>query len=442
MSDKDKEIDLNEAVKPRATDKQLWGIYITLCIISIVELYSASSFLVDKGKIIPSMVLHVLFLVAGLVIMVFLQRTHYQKFLRWSYLFAFVSILLMFITLKCGNYINGARRSISMGLFDVQPAEMVKISAVLIIAAVLGKKRFWKDGDVSGLGLTLVLLVVAISGASLLSQGLTNTLLLMAISISMMVVGGVSFKNLGKIAGLFAVLALVFVGVQSLFSSGDSGKDVADQKVEYVPGTDIVVGKGETNDTSDGSIFRFATWEKRVKRHLKSDKWNDPINNENQQEQYSYIAQAHGGAIGVSPGNSRETARLPLAFTDYIYAIIIEELGLVGGLFVLVVYLLLLARAGRIATRCQTAYPALLVIGMAIYITFQAMFHMAIVTGFFPVSGQPLPLISKGGTSILITSMALGIMLSVSRFAARKGKNSEIKEELEALPDDAAENRV
>lgn len=440
MKEQNKEIE--EIVKPRATDKQLWGIYITLCIISIVELYSASSFLVDNGRIIHSMVLHVLFLVAGLAVMVFLQRTHYQKFLKWSYLFAIGSIALMFITLKCGNYINGARRSINLVFFDVQPAEMVKISSVLIIAAILGKKRFWKDGDVSALGLTSVLLVVAISSASLLSQGLTNTLLLMAISGSMMIVGGVSFKNLGKIACAFIVLGLMFVGAQTLFSPKGGDKTASTQEVVYVPGTDIVVGQADGKSSSDGTLIRQSTWQKRIERHMKSDKWNDPITNENQQEQYSYIAQAHGGAIGVRPGNSRETARLPLAFTDYIYAIIIEELGLVGGLFVLIVYLLLLARAYRISSRCQTAYPALLVIGMAIYITFQALFHMAIVTGVFPVSGQPLPLISKGGTSILITSMALGIMLSVSRFAARKGKNSEIKEELEALPDDAAENRV
>lgn len=434
--------DGQELVKPRATDKQLWGIYITLCLISIVELYSASSFLVDNGKIIHSMVMHVVFLVMGLVLMVFLQRTHYQKFLGWSVLFAVISIGLMFITLKWGNYINGARRSISLGLFDVQPAEMVKISAVLMIAALLGKKWFWKNGDVTNFGLTLVLAVVIISGFSLLRQGLTNTLLLMAISGSMMVVGGVSFKTLGKLVGSFALIAICFLGIQQLLKSSDAESDAIAKEVVYVPGTDIVVGQNSGNTAEGGSDFRMGTWKNRVERHLKADKWNDPITNENRQEQYSYIAQAHGGAIGVSPGNSRETARLPLAFTDYIYAIIIEELGLVGGLFVLVVYLLLLARAGRIATRCQTAYPALLVIGMAIYITFQAMFHMAIVTGFFPVSGQPLPLISKGGTSILITSMALGIMLSVSRFAARKGKNTEIKEELEALPSDAAENRV
>lgn len=138
------------------------------------------------------------------------------------------------------------------------------------------------------------------------------------------------------------------------------------------------------------------------------------------------------------PGNSRETARLPLAFSDYIYAIIVEEMGLVGGICILVLYLWLLARAARIANRCQTLYPALLVIGMAVFITFQAIFHMCIVTGVFPVSGQPLPLISKGGTSILITSMALGIMLSVSRFAARKGQSTEIKEEMKVLDDNVS----
>ena len=112
-----------------------------------------------------------------------------------------------------------------------------------------------------------------------------------------------------------------------------------------------------------------------------------------------------------------------------------------GGIIVLVLYLWLLARAGRVANRCQTAFPALLVIGMAVFIAFQAIFHMAIGTGVFPVSGQPLPLISKGGTSILITSVALGIMLSVSRFAARKGRRAEIKEELKELPDEmSAEN--
>ena len=132
-----------------------------------------------------------------------------------------------------------------------------------------------------------------------------------------------------------------------------------------------------------------------------------------------------------------ETSRLPLAFTDYIYSIVVEELGLWGGISVLVLYLWLLGRASTIASRCSRAFPALLVIGMALVIVFQALFHICIVTGVIPVSGQPLPLISKGGSSILVTSIAFGIMLSVSRFAVRNSsKKREINNEIEMLPEE------
>ena len=159
------------------------------------------------------------------------------------------------------------------------------------------------------------------------------------------------------------------------------------------------------------------------------------MNSTNRQEMYSRIAQAHGGITGVGPGNSRECSRLPLAFSDYIYSIIIEELGFIGGVFVLVLYLFLLARAGMIAKKCSRAFPALLIMGMAVMITLQALFHMGINTGFFPVSGQPLPLISMGGTSIFIISMAFGVMLSVSRFAVQSNKTKEIKAEIAELPE-------
>ena len=139
--------------------------------------------------------------------------------------------------------------------------------------------------------------------------------------------------------------------------------------------------------------------------------------------------------IGVGLGNSRETSRLSLAFSDYIYAIIIEESGLIGGLFVMLLYLWLMARAATLAYRCNLVYPALLMIGMAAYIGFQAIFHMAIVTGAFPVSGQPLPLISKGGTSILVTSVAFGVMLSVSRHALQRGNRKQIREDISSLPE-------
>ncbi len=424
-------------IQPRRTDKQIWGIYIALCLISVVELYSASSHEITASNVFAPVLRHVMFLIGGLAIMLFLQKTHYSKFLKWSYLFAILSAVAMLYTLKYGDYINGARRSFSVGgFFAIQPAEMVKISAVLVIAGILSRSQMRKSADVTTRGLIQVTLCVLMASGLLFTQGLTNTLLLMAISLSMMLIGGVSWKKMGIVLGVFIILAGFGFGVKSVIEGFSNPEVTQVQKELVVPGTNITVGVDKVEDGKKNSIGRWSTWENRVARHFKSDKYNDPISDMNQQEQYSYIAQAHGGIFGVMPGNSRETARLPLAFSDYIYAIVIEEMGLLGGMFVLVMYLWLLARAGRIANRCQTAYPALLVIGMAVFIAFQAMAHMAIVTGVFPVSGQPLPLISKGGTSILITSMALGIMLSVSRFAARKGKKSEIRDELSALPDE------
>ncbi|MDE6176158.1 MAG: FtsW/RodA/SpoVE family cell cycle protein, partial [Paramuribaculum sp.] len=150
---------------------------------------------------------------------------------------------------------------------------------------------------------------------------------------------------------------------------------------------------------------------------------------------HGYMAQANGGFWGVLPGNSRETQRLPLAVSDYIYAVIVEEWGLIGGIGVLILYLWLLGRASSIASRCNQRFAALLVIGMAVMIVLQALFHMAIVTGVFPVSGQPLPLISKGGTSILVNSMAFGVMLSVSRYGIHTGRKQDERDERESLPE-------
>ncbi len=419
-----------DEIQPRRTDKQIWGIYILLCLVSVIELFTASSHEVRATNVFAPVIRHVMFLGVGLVLMLALERTHYRNFFKWSYVFAGLSVILMLITLVYGDYINGARRSISIcGFFALQPSEMVKISVALMIAAILSKSQIKKVEDVTTKGTLQCAACVLVGGALLFTQGLTNTLLLMAISLSMMLIGGVSWKKLGLVVVVFGVLGLSFLGIKSMIQEHKSAVLPTPAPIE-VGGITVAQGRDVTVKAGSG---RESTWQARIKRHFKKDKFNDPITDENQQEQYSYIAQAHGGVTGVWIGNSRETSRLPLAFSDYIYAIIIEELGLIGGILILVCYLWLLARAARIASRCQTAYPALLAIGMAVFIVFQAICHMAIVTGFFPVSGQPLPLISKGGTSIIITSIALGIMLSVSRFAARKGKKAEIKEEQKIL---------
>lgn len=423
--------------KPKRTDRQIWGIYIALCLISIVELYSASSHEVTAANVLSPVIRHVVFLGIGLILILLLQSTHYKKFYRWSWVFATVSVLAMVWTLFFGITINGAQRAFSILGFTIQPSEMVKLSAALMIAAILCKEQMKGVDDVTDKGVVYSTVAVLVCCGLLFSQGLTNTILLMAISLSMMVIGGVGGKKLGKVLLVFFIAACLGMGVKLLKASvGSSNEATQEEVVTVVPGTNVRVGVSDADKGFGSEGGRLDTWWNRVARFLKTDKYNETITNENRQEQYSYIAQAHGGMFGVMPGNSRETARLPLAFSDYIYAIIIEELGLFGGIFVLVLYLWLLARAGRVASRCQTAFPALLVIGMAVFITYQAIFHMAIVTGVFPVSGQPLPLISKGGTSILMTSIAIGVMLSVSRHAARKGKRAEIREEMSELSEE------
>lgn len=405
-------------------DKHIWGIYVALIILSIVELYSASSREVATSTIgvFGPLVRHMAMLGLGFLCILGLQRIHYRHFYSWSVIFVFLSVVAMVYCMFFGDIINGARRSFSLLGFSIQPSEMLKISAVFIIAIVAHRTQM-KGGGVTNTGVTVMAAMVMLFGGMLIKQGLTNTLLLMGISISMFLISGVQWKKLGVV---IVVYAMCFGAFMLINKSGSGDEEPVAKEMVH-----------EADKANGTSGKRQGTWAKRLERYFDNQpKYLKEINAQNRQEMYSYMAQANGGVFGVFPGNSRETARLPLAFSDYIYSIIIEDMGLIGGLAVLVLYLWLMARASGIAARCTRAFPAFLVLGMAVMIVIQALFHIAIVTGVFPVSGQPLPLISKGGSSILVTSIAFGIMLSVSRHTARTGKKDAVKAEIEALPED------
>ena len=396
--------------KPRR-DRYIWGIYLFLVAISIVEVFSASSREITAGNILGPLLKHVVLLFGGFILMVVLQRVHYKRFYDWAWVIVVLCILAAVYTMFFGQRLNSAVRSFSFfGLFSVQPSELLKFSAALIIPRLLCKyrleyRRGHEEEDLKYNQRLIYMVggVVLVFSGLMINQGLTNAILLVLIALSAMLVGGVRWKAFFFITAVCAFLALGY-------------------------GCYKMINAGQENDRTEMRI-------KRITDFLRDDKYLDKITDDNCQEQYSFIAQANGGILGVGPGNSRETARLPLAFSDYIYAIIIEDIGLLGGLFVLALYLCLLARAGRIAMKCKKACPAMLVIGRAVFITFQALMHMAIVTGAAPVSGQPLPLISKGGSSVIVTSIALGVMLSVSRFAARKGIKQEVRDNLYSLSD-------
>ena len=372
------EIEVSEKEK-RRSDPYIWGIIIILYIVSVVEVYSAISREITGGDVYSPIIKHIMLLFSGFVITYVTSQIHYKWFKVLAYLIIPLTIVLLVSILFWGDTINGAKRTISVLGVSLQGSEVAKVTIVLAMATVLAKTQIKRGVNMKGV--LWVVGLVTIFSALLFTQGLTNTLLFIGISVCMMLIGGVEFYKLFGILLVYVVLALAVMQAK-----------------------DLITEEKETT-------------------------------HKNLQEHRAAMAMAHGGITGVGPGNSRESSRLPLAFSDYIYAIIIEDLGfIVGGVGLLVAYLMILARAGLIARRCTRAFPALLVMGMAVMIVLQALFNMAIVVGVFPVSGQPLPLISKGGTSIWM--MSFGVMLSVSRYAV-KDSGKKIKTEKENdLPED------
>ena len=425
-------------------DPWIWGIYIMLLIISIVESYSASSREVAAQGIYMPIIKQCIFLSVGVLCVVFLQRIDYNK-PKFLYAMipglAVITVMSLVYVMFFGEIINGARRAMTLvpGLITLQPAELAKLSIVTILSYIFAKSQ--KNQDISTRGMAAAALAVGIYGALMIRSGLTNTLLLVAISGSMLLIGGAQFKKIGILMVVFGIMFGFFFIIKHNNDKKEETFKATQQEMQIV-----VPANGEQYNEAmvhDGSsdVARTGTWKNRLREWWYSDSlvYRD-ITAKNQQEMFSRMAQAHGGLFGVGIGKSRECSRLPLAFSDYIYSIIVEETGFIGGVFVLLLYLSLLGRAAMIVRRSKRVLPSLLVIGMASFITFQALFHMAINVGVFPVSGQPLPLISKGGTSIIVISVAFGVMLSVSRTIANYGNKKNKAEETSEIEGLDAEN--
>lgn len=418
-------------------DTHIWGVYGFLVVISVIELYSASSFEISKQGLYSPLVRHVGMLFVGFLIILGLQRVHFRHFIKAGHLLCVVSVLAMLYVMFFGEVVNGAKRAVSLPFMTLQPAEFIKLSAVLALSYVLGTTQLKKDEDVRNRGLMYAAGLVLLFSGLLFSQGLTNTLILMTLCISMLMLGSLEMRKFWIIMAVFALFACAAMGIKMAMASDEP----AEQEIPT-----LVDSRGQTfkvpeaAGASDGATSRLKdnTWKNRILAFADTTpRYERPLTAKNLQEMRSYMAQANGGWVGVFPGNSRETSRLPLAFSDFIFAIIVEDLGFVGGMVIMLLYLWLLARAYVIAYKCNQMYPAFLVTGCALLITLQALCHMAIVSGAGPVSGQPLPLFSKGGTSILVTSIAFGIMLSVSRYAARgsEATRAELETDKNALPE-------
>ncbi len=401
------------------SDPYIWGIYLMLVLISVIELYSASAAEVVSTNVYAPLIRHGMFLGIGFVLLYLVQRTHYGYITRFAGLIGVLSWLALAYSTFMGVEINGAQRAFMLGPFTVQPPEIVKLTVIIWLAAILAKSQ--QRHDVKTSGIIFSAIIVAAFGGLLSLNGLTNTLLVMVVSVSMFLICGIPLKKICIVIGIYAVLFGMFYVCTKVINRSSEFDKVGQTE-------EVVVSNQTGGDHSLGS----KTQKNRILRHIRGVHPEDELTDENRQVIMAKLAQARGGVVGTGIGNSRESVRLPLAFSDYIYSIVIEESGLIGGIFLMILYLLLLARAGYVAYHLSRALPAFLILGCAILIVFQALVHMAIVTGLFPVSGQPLPLISKGGTSVLVMSVAIGIMLSVSRYATRQKEGKSVRDNDEA----------
>lgn len=392
-------------------DAVIWAVFIGLCFISVVEMFSASSTLAFKSiNHTAPMLRHVLFLVMGAFI-AFVVHLIPAKYIRISafVLLAFSMVTLILVLFK-GKTENDATRWLQLGGFQFQPSELGKLSLIIIAADFIARIKNSAANENKFFKILMVL--SAIVCFLILLENFSTAVLLFGVIWIMMFIGKISTRKL-----VLIIVAIVGLGVFGFAA------------IKIFP-----------QESMPKMFDRAYTWEKRIDRYLSEDKEKEEkyvINDENLQVQHGRIAIARGGVFGVMPGNSVQRDFLPQAYSDFIYAIIVEEMGLIGGILVILLYMVLLFRAGRIATMSKTVFPAILVIGLSLMIVLQAFVSMAVATSLGPVTGQPLPMISRGGTSILITSIYFGILLGITRqIKDEQNSNNAVTEEIIIEEDD------
>ena len=410
-------------------DKGIWTVFFFLCLISVVEVFSASSTLTYKShNYMSPMIYHVgtiLFGVVMTLITVKIPCRYYKLITPIMILLSFATLLWVLIW---GESINGANRVIQLPGFTFQPSEIAKGTMVLTTAQILSAMQKEDGSGADNKAMKYILMFVIPCVFLIGIENLSTAALLFAVVFIMMFIGRVPLQQMGKLmGGLVLLVGLFLTLVLTLGSIDDEADKAAAQQTQtekYIDGKIVTVNQEQ--DEEEGMIqklfHRFSTWRNRIVNHsgtqdVPPEKFNV---GENFQVAHANFAIASSGVIGKGPGNSVERDYLPQAFSDFIYAIIIEEMGLIGAIAVVFLYVILLFRTARIASRCENNFPALLIMGLALLLAFQAVINMMVAVGLMPVTGQPLPLISKGGTSTIVNCAYIGIILSVSHTAKRR----------------------
>ncbi|MEI9945898.1 MAG: putative peptidoglycan glycosyltransferase FtsW [Chitinophagaceae bacterium] len=380
-------------------DKVIWALVILLTLVSLLAVYSATGSLAYKnyrGNTEIYLFKQIAFIVGGILVIYFAHLVNYTLYSRVATILFLLTIPLLIYTLFFGVKMNEGSRWIRLPLINMtmQTSDLAKLALFMYLARLLSKKQdVIKDFKK---GFLPIMVPVIITCMLIAPANLSTALLLGASCLVLLFIGRARVKHILLVIGI-ALIPLVFLVIAAVARHKSSGDD------------ETIVAK----KSSTGILTRMDTWIGRVENFIYGGKEAD--NDEMYQVNQAKMAIANGGTFGVGPGNSTTRNYLPQAYNDFIFAIIIEEYGFLGGAFIMFIYLVFLYRCIRIFKRCPYAFGAFLALGLSFTLAIQAVINMAVTVNLFPVTGVTLPLVSMGGTSFIFTCLAIGIILSVAR---------------------------
>ncbi|HEY4335317.1 MAG TPA: FtsW/RodA/SpoVE family cell cycle protein [Puia sp.] len=395
-------------------DKVIWTAVVLLAVVSLLVVYSSTGLLaykMYKGNTEIYLFKQFAFIMVGVMIIYFAHQVNYAVYSKVARILFILSIPLLFYTLFFGVKLNEGSRWIRLPIINMtfQTSDLAKLALFMYLSRLLSKKQdVIKDFRT---GFLPVITPVAIICLLIAPANLSTALLIGATSLMLLFIGRVSARHLLLTVAIAAIPVALLIGAAMLRHKTNGGT-TEKPKIE-----------GRSRLT-----IRVDTWISRVETFVYGSKEDNGENN--YQTNQAKIAIAKGGILGLGPGNSQQRNFLPHPYSDFIYAIIIEEYGLAGGVFIVFIYLVFLLRSIRIFRRCPFAFGAFLALGLSFTLVIQALANMAVNVNLFPVTGVTLPLVSMGGSSFLFTCLAIGIILSVARNAeVAEGSSKTEKEE-------------
>ena len=402
-------------------DKVIWMVFFFLCMISIVEVFSASSGLTYKSQnYVGPIAYHTFTIFLGVLAAIVTLNVPCRYFkLLTPFLLLLSGLMLLVVMLGGGESTNDASRWIRLGPFTIQPSEIAKGTIVLTVAQILAAMQRENGADRKAFKYILWFTIPACMAIGV--ENLSTAALLFAVVFLMMFIGLVPMRQLGKLFGIIA-----FMGIFAISMIMIVGHDRTEENKQLVKTEQVE--KPKKKSKLEKMLHRADTWKARILNFGKEDPTPKEYDlDKDAQVAHANIAIVSSAIVGKGPGKSTERDFLAQAFSDFIFAIVIEELGIIGAAAVVFLYIILLYRCARIASRCENNFPAFLAMGLGLLLVIQATFNMMVAVGLAPVTGQPLPLISKGGTSTIINCVYIGAILSVSRSAKMKKEVLEDK---------------